>query len=133
MNKSLMQRIKEAEGFSGTVYKCTQGFDTIGYGTKLPITKKGAELLIQLRLNEKIDRLHKKLDWLDEQPQTVKEILYDMAYQMGVTKIMAFKKTLAYIKDKDYTNAAKEMLDSGWANQTPKRAKRLSKMMREAK
>lgn len=37
---SLIEEIKQEEGFSGTVYKCTEGFDTVGYGTKLPLTKK---------------------------------------------------------------------------------------------
>ena len=29
---SLLDKIKEHEGFRSTVYQCTQGYDTIGYG-----------------------------------------------------------------------------------------------------
>ena len=28
----LLNRIKEHEGFRSRVYKCTEGYDTIGYG-----------------------------------------------------------------------------------------------------
>ena len=30
--KDLLKRIKHHEGFRSRVYKCTEGFDTIGYG-----------------------------------------------------------------------------------------------------
>ena len=29
---SLIESVKESEGFRDKVYKCTEGFDTIGYG-----------------------------------------------------------------------------------------------------
>ena len=29
---SLLENIKESEGFRNRVYKCTEGYDTIGYG-----------------------------------------------------------------------------------------------------
>ncbi len=125
----LLERIKVDEGFRGTVYKCSLGHDTIGYGTKLPLSKKEAELLAQLRLDEKIEGLNSRLDWLNDQPKEVKEILYEMAYQMGVTKLMSFKNTLSYIQKKEYFLASEEMLDSKWALQTPNRANLLSAQM----
>ena len=29
---SLIESVKESEGFRDRVYKCTEGYDTIGYG-----------------------------------------------------------------------------------------------------
>ena len=47
---SLIEDIKQEEGFKGTVYKCTEGFDTIGYGTRLPLSKEESELILEYRL-----------------------------------------------------------------------------------
>lgn len=48
--KSLLENIKESEGFRGVVYKCTEGFDTIGYGTRLPLVEEEAALVLEFRL-----------------------------------------------------------------------------------
>jgi len=57
-------------------------------------------------------------------------VLISMAYQMGVTGLAGFKNTLAYIANGDFENAAKNMLASKWAKQTPDRAKRHAEQMR---
>ena len=54
-----------------------------------------------------------------------------MCYQLGVTGVSKFKKTLAYLENFEYRMASKEMLDSRWARQTPNRAKRLSDIIGE--
>jgi len=56
-----------------------------------------------------------------------------MAFQMGVGGLLQFKRTLGSIEDGQYGEAAVEMLDSLWAQQTPERAKRLSKQMESDK
>ena len=43
---ALIDDIKKAEGFSSVVYKCTAGYDTIGFGQRikyLRVTKEQAE------------------------------------------------------------------------------------------
>ena len=53
-----------------------------------------------------------------------------MAFQMGVDGLLGFKNTLAMIQSGRYSDAAKGMLSSLWAKQTPARAKRMSEQMR---
>ena len=127
---TLMDIIEKYEGFSGVSYKDHLGYDTIGFGTKLPISKEEAMLLAKLRLDAKIMKLHRRLHWLKDQPDEVQEILYEMAYQMGVTGLLKFKKTIAFIEDEEYFLASSEMLHSVWAEQTPERANRLAERMR---
>ena len=55
-----------------------------------------------------------------------KAILISMAFQLGCGGIAGFKKTLSYMANGDWANAATEMLDSLWARQTPNRANRHS-------
>lgn len=130
--KNLIENIKESEGFSGTVYKDTLGFDTVGYGTKLPLSEQEALLILEYRLKAKIKELEQKEPFLNKLPLEKQEILAEMAYQMGVSGVLKFKKMWVALKRFDYKEASKQMLDSTWAVQTPNRAKKLAEMMRGA-
>jgi len=67
---------------------------------------------------------------LPDAPEDVKNILTNMAFQLGREGLRNFKKTIKLLKDGDYLEASKEMLDSTWfKSQTPNRAKRLAKRM----
>ncbi len=127
----VIESLKQEEGFEGMPYEDTRGYPTIGYGTKLPITEKEAELLLKHRLDEKILELSDKEPFFLELPAKAQEVIANMAYQMGVDGVLEFKKMWAALKNKDYQKAADEMLDSKWAReQTPNRAKRLAEIMR---
>ena len=58
------------------------------------------------------------------------DILYSMAYQMGISGLAAFKNTLSMIASENFSGAANGMLQSKWATQTPKRASRHAEVMR---
>ena len=126
----LLEDIKAEEGFSAVVYKCTEGFDTIGYGTKMPITKEEAELILNHRLNQTKAQLTSYLYDLDIKPEAW-DILFNMAYQLGVNGVLKFKKMIESLRVKNYKEASKQGLDSLWAKQTPQRANRLMKRMSE--
>lgn len=59
------------------------------------------------------------------------DILYSMAYQMGVSGLAYFKSMLNHITNEDFEAAANEMMRSLWAKQTPNRAKRHADVMRQ--
>jgi len=125
---NLIEDMKREEGFRGFEYIDTEGFKTIGFGTKLPLTEKEAELLLEYRLNgtkSQIDSIFYKLDI----PPDAWNILYNMGYQLGVNGLLKFRKMIKALEKQDYIEASKEGLDSLWAKQTPKRAKRLMARM----
>lgn len=137
---SLLENIKESEGFRGMPYKDTQGYLTIGYGTKLPLTKHQAELLANDDLEAFKKELHVKLPHLDI-PPAAWEIIYEMAYQLGVPRFMGFHNMITALAGNNYKLAADEMLDSKWARQmheadmrdgrdSENRAERLARKMR---
>jgi lysozyme len=128
----LTAMLKVEEGFSATVYKCSEGFDTIGYGHRCEanhpaVTVAEAEKIladdIKIALS-KVEALVGK-----DAPQEVKEIVTAMVFQIGFDGVKKFKGMLRAIHAKDYKTASKEMLDSKWAKQTPARAKRMSELM----
>jgi len=57
-------------------------------------------------------------------------VVIDMAFNIGVPRLTGFKKMWAAIHCGDYEEAALEMMDSKWARQVGRRAKRLSLMMK---
>ena len=56
-------------------------------------------------------------------------VLVGMAFQMGTAGLMQFTQTLASVRDQRYMTAAAQMLQSKWAQQTPARARRMSRQM----
>lgn len=67
---------------------------------------------------------------LDEVRQAV---VADMAFNLGVDGVSAFRNMWAAIRARDWERAAEEMLNSLWARQVGVRAARLAEMMRTGK
>ena len=92
MNK-LLDRVKEHEGFRSKVYKCTEGYDTIGYGfaiKDLELDEDLAEEILMRKLEKLIKRVRSKFDWLDSVPHEVQGVLVEMSYQMGLSGVSKF-------------------------------------------
>ena len=129
----LLNRIKHHEGFRSKVYKCTEGFDTIGYGfaiKDLEMDEDIAEEILLRKVESLIERVRKKFNWLDSVPPEVQGVIVEMSYQMGVSGVSKFKKALHAMQMFQWKLAATELLDSRWAKQTPNRAKELSNIIR---
>ena len=131
--KDLINRIKHHEGFRSRVYKCTEGYDTIGYGfaiKDLELDEDLAEEILLRKLEKLIKRVRNKFDWLDSVPHEVQGVIVEMSYQMGLSGVSKFKKALHAMQMFHWKLAATELLDSRWAKQTPNRAKELSDINR---
>ena len=57
------------------------------------------------------------------------EALLDMAYNMGVTGLSRFKNTLKLIDEKEYKDAAWNLVKSKWYNQVKRRGRAIFYMM----
>ena len=78
---SLIDDIKKHEGFSPTVYKCTAGYDTIGYGQRvkyLKVTEEQATEWLQEELQNLKYILADKYEWFLPSPQEVQEVVINM-------------------------------------------------------
>ena len=127
--KSLIKKIKEHEGYKPTVYECTEGYDTIGYGfaiKDLYLSKDVCDIILTEKLAELELNISKKFEWYDNSNEIVKDVVVNMCYQIGLSGFSKFKKTIYYLETEQYEEASTEMLDSLWAKQTPNRAKELS-------
>jgi len=134
MTSNLLEAVKLSEGFRDRVYKDTLGIDTIGYGfaiKDLVLDEDIAEMILRRKIDNLIDRANKRFKFLKDLPREAQDVIYEMCYQLGVTGVSKFKKTLLYLENEEFRMASKEMLDSRWARQTPNRAKRLSEIIGE--
>ncbi len=130
---SLLKSIKYHEGFRSTVYQCTEGYDTIGYGfaiKDLVLDEDIAELILLRKLEKLQHRIASVFGWWYNSPKTVKNVVTNMCYQLGISGFSKFKKTIYLIETEQYEEASIEMLDSLWHRQTPDRAKELSEALR---
>ena len=149
----LMEKLVAHEGLRLQVYKDTLGIDTIGIGRNLEgrgiseeeldwmdipnmdaiyehgISEADATYLAQNDVQiveEELLRAHPCVENLDAVRQLV---LIDMAFNLGVPRLCKFKKMWAAIHENKFDVAAKEMLDSRWANQVKSRATKLAHAM----
>ncbi|BAQ86701.1 Phage-related lysozyme (muraminidase) (COG3772) [uncultured Mediterranean phage uvMED] len=131
---NLKGRIKEHEGYCETVYRDTLGFETGGYGHKIipgediPTDRDGWENLFENDFQSAVDGASRILDGYDID-DTAREVIIEMVFQMGEGGVSKFKGALSNLKEQRYSECAREMLDSRWANQTPNRAKALASVM----
>ena len=132
-HEKVIERIKENEGFSATVYKDINGFDTIGYGKRVDfmhLSKEVSGLMINDDYFLILIWCYNKFDWFRTQPDDAKGVIVEMVYQLGMTGFCKFKKTIEFLKAKDYKSAAVEMMDSQWGRIHLKRAKILRNIIK---
>jgi len=106
---------------------------TIGNGRCLqtnPLTEKENDYLLKQEILKINKDLFVNIKFYANLPDYVRNVLIEMAYQLGVNGLLKFKQTLEHINNKDFENASIEMLNSKWARQTPNRAKELSNLMK---
>lgn len=112
------------------------GYLTIGVGRLIDKRKGGgispeeSAYLLKNDIERKTAELNKRIPWWTKLDDARKGVLLNMSFQMGTDGLLGFKNTLAMIQAGNYEGAAKGMLQSKWAQQTPSRAKRMSEQMR---
>lgn len=134
MTETLAQRIERHEGRRPFFYYDTLGNPSIGVGRNLRSGLSDDE--INLMRDNDIRRaslaVSNALPWTANIDSLRREILVEMAFNMGIEKLLMFKKMLDACRTADYETAANEMKNSLWAGQVHARATELSDLMRGA-
>ena len=131
----LKQQLKRDEGVVSHAYEDSLGFTTIGVGRLIDMRRGGGlrdseiDFLLSNDIEEKTAQVLAALPWASKLSEPRLGVLLNMAFQLGTRGILKFHRMLGSIEDGQYGEAAMEMLDSLWAQQTPERAKRLAKQM----
>lgn len=121
------------EGLKTEPYVCTAGKLTIGVGRNLAdgISKAEALFLLSNDILAVTRELDKAIPWWLTLSEPRRRALANMAFNMGVPRLLGFKNMLAAMERGDFARAAAEALDSQWACQVGERAKRIAALIRE--
>lgn len=128
------------EGKKRFVYRCTSNALTIGVGRNIDPNKGGIglsddEILYMLRNDIKrvYDELDSNLPWFKDLDDVRQDVLQDMCFNMGINRLLNFRKMLAAVELGLYDRASDELLNSKYAEQVKGRAIKLARMMKEGK
>lgn len=128
-----VDRIKKHEGFRSKPYRCTAGKLTIGYGRNIEdngITEAEASFLLDNDIQSCESDCSRAFPWLNKLDESRRSVVVELCLNMGLKRLLGFKKMLAACERKDYNVVAAEMLDSLWARQVGERAKTLAAIMK---
>ena len=130
----LAEDLVHDEGERLKPYRCTAGKLTIGVGRNLDdrgITSAESRYLLRTDIAVVLADLDRHLPWWRKLSERRQRALANMCFQRGIGRLSGFKKALAALERGDYDEAAREALDSAWARQTPARAQRFAKIIKE--
>lgn len=153
MNRDrLIASIKLHEGYSQDPYRDHLGYWTVATGhliddTLIPDDRETIGSLLdwvsdpvqheewlEADVDEALESAQKWLGFIwNSLTELRKEIVTEMAFQLGYPNLSKFVKFRAFMMDGDWDSAADEMLDSLWARQVPKRAQEMAQRFKDGK
>ncbi len=133
--QTLVDQLKRDEGQILHAYQDSLGYWTIGVGRLIDarrgggITPSESDYLLANDIESKRQELYQALPWTATMDEVRRAVLLNMAFNLGVAGLLAFKQTLAHVQRGEWPNAAAEMLQSTWATQVGDRAHRLAQQL----
>jgi GH24 family phage-related lysozyme (muramidase) len=130
------------EGVRYKPYTDSRGIPTVGVGHNLearplprewtyPLTDAQVNTLLAADLQDVFDELDRNLPWWRDLNDVRQRVLANMAFNLGVPRLMGFHNTLAAMRQGRYVDAANCMCESQWATQVGDRALRLANAMKD--
>lgn len=127
--RELMSHVRDMDESKGSPW--TYGFGFTNCVTPdSRITRILAERMLEGLILEQNQRLKEVLPWYAEASFVTKTVLINMAFNLGLKKLLKFVNSLRYIKEKNYNKAADNLKLSLWYKQIPTRAGELIKRIR---
>lgn len=137
----LCDELRRDEGVRYSPYNDSRGIMTIGVGHNMqasplpdgwtfPLDDGQVDALLESDLESVYSDLDNALPWWEDLNDARQRVICNMCFNLGLTKLLGFKNTLAAMRQGRYADAALGMLNSAWAQQVGARAIRLAYMMK---
>ena len=140
----LREQLMIDEGVVYEIYNDHLGYATFGIGHLVlegepehglsvgtPVSKDRVNECFVKDLQSVVGDCIKLHDGWDGYPQEAKQIIANMMFNMGLTRLSKFNRHNAALQCGDWKEAAKEGRDSRWYKQVTNRAERLMKRLEE--
>jgi len=140
----LKETLKIDEGVVYEIYNDHLGYPTFGIGHLVlegepehglsvgtPITEERVDECFERDVEYVLNDCRILHEDFDNYPEEVKQIIANMMFNMGRTRLTNFRKHNAALKEGDWKTAAIEGRDSRWYRQVTNRAERLMKRLEE--
>ncbi len=143
MALSIEKQLIRDEGLRLTVYKDHLGKPTVGIGHLVTtkdklrvgqtISKSRALSFFRedIKVAQRDARQFAGADTFKKLSKNTQNVLVNMAFNLGSTRLNKFKELKKAVKAGDYKKMAAEMKDSRWYKQVPNRAQRLISVINE--
>jgi lysozyme len=143
--QKVIDQLKIDEGIVYEIYKDHLGYPTFGighlvldsdpeYGQEVgtPVSEERCLEVFDHDLEVTVNECKVLFPDFDEKLDEVQEILINMMFNMGRTRLSKFKKFIGALNEENYDEAANQMMDSRWYHQVGNRSVRLVERMRNA-
>ena len=140
----LKETLKIDEGVVYEIYNDHLGYPTFGIGHLVlegepehglsvgtPITEERVDECFERDVEYVLNDCRILHEDFDNYPEEVKQIIANMMFNMGRTRLTKFRKHNAALQEGDWKTAAIEGRDSRWYKQVTNRAERLMKRLEE--
>lgn len=131
----LVKQLRRHEGVRTHAYLCSENKITVGVGRNLD--ENGgiglSEDEIDYLLKNDIKRCQQELitlSWFTDLDSVRRDALTNLCFNLGMTRLMGFRKAMAAMAVGNYEEAANEFYDSKWAKQVGIRADEVCEMIR---
>lgn len=118
-------RLIDFEGMVLKAYSCPAGKITVCVGRNAEdkgFTEEEAMFLLHNDIDDCIDDLNRNIPRWISYPEPVQYVLIDLCFNLGISTLLSFRKTLKHIDEGSYEAASKELLNSRYAKQVGRRA-----------
>ena len=136
MREELISMLKQHEGVETHAYKCSESKTTIVVGRNidknggLGLSDDEVDYLLQNDIDRVVVELDSEYDWFSDLDEVRQDAMIDISFNLGQTRLRAFKNALSAMAEGDWDEAADQFMDSRWSGQVGDRAKNLTDMIR---
>ena len=129
------ESLREEEGWSSTIYKCSENKMSLGYGRNVDpdggigITREEGEFMLANDVRRTIEELENAFPQFGDLDQQRTAVLIELGFQLGMPTLRKFTNMLGGLWAGDNDRAADELLDSRYARQVPARARRYAERL----
>ena len=142
--EQLKETLKVDEGVVYEIYNDHLGYPTFGIGHLVlegeaehgqpvgtPVSEERVDECFEKDVEYVLNDCKILHEDFDNYPEEVKQIIANMMFNMGRTRLTKFRKHNAALQEGDWKTAAIEGRDSRWYKQVTNRAERLMKRLEE--